>query len=731
MSRFRLVRHLRATSGGGGGGGGASGVTMGINVADTGWTTPNIVLNNIQFGGPTALMPGAVDVPAANMSTDGFVTSLPSGKTAIRYAFQTPEDTSQLAVTFTGGNAVASISPLNCTINAQDLAAGTATITPTHSQQDGGNAPNLDLTPSGTTMPKVTSVIKSGTSGLLSANFATQMAQAVSSGGTIRTLDLTGVNLNQGFFNACFPTPPLSSTNRNSLSGGDWSINDGLNGGRKNDGMPFEVIVQIANQLGCNVWHTLPWNATDDYYQWIADYAAANLTGTLYCEVGNENWNFSFKVPGQARNEAAMAGLNSMYGDIPTVITGSVSGQVLTVQSVISGPAIGTGVAVVTTDGNVGVIMSNGTGTGGTGTYNLRLQDSFTCPSGTRMAVNGGSNAERAAERCIEVMDLMYARFTAAGKTSKFKRVFAWSNALGSGWAASLLDYAPARSGTFSGSHTALKNHVDIYAAGLYWGNGGGSLLDDTPGMSATHYNAIIAAGHREIDQTIANFKAIQTACASRVNAQGATIQAAVYEGGQSFYLSDLTTLQNVMRGPEMYTLTMTWLQKAYTQLGSILLNYYANAGQLSTSSSGSWGAKEGSYQTDYTNVPRMRALKDYVAGVRITLDTTAPVLSGQSASSVTTAGCTLNTTTTKGTGVLYWVITTSATVPTAKQVRNGQNDAGSAAVASGYVDISSSGAKTATVTGLTTGTTYHAYLMHEDITANDSTVVGVTFTTA
>jgi hypothetical protein len=104
-------------------------------------------------------------------------------------------------------------------------------------------------------------------------------------------------------------------------------------------------------------------------------------------------------------------------------------------------------------------------------------------------------------------------------------------------------------------------------------------------------------------------------------------------------------------------------------------------------------------------------------------VDTTAPTLAaplGSQIGSTTTAS--LGVTTNEANGTLYYVVTTSATPPTAAQVKAGQNNSGTAALYAGSQVIISAGAKTATATGITVGTRY-AYYMHEDASANQSTV--------
>lgn len=111
--------------------------------------------------------------------------------------------------------------------------------------------------------------------------------------------------------------------------------------------------------------------------------------------------------------------------------------------------------------------------------------------------------------------------------------------------------------------------------------------------------------------------------------------------------------------------------------------------------------------------------------------DTTAPVLSGAGVNSITGTSAIGNVTTNEGNGTLYHVVTTSATPPTAAQVKLGQNNLGGAAVLSGSQAIGSVGAKSANLTGLASQTVYYIYFMQEDSSANQSTVASATFTTA
>src|SRR5574343_434158 len=111
--------------------------------------------------------------------------------------------------------------------------------------------------------------------------------------------------------------------------------------------------------------------------------------------------------------------------------------------------------------------------------------------------------------------------------------------------------------------------------------------------------------------------------------------------------------------------------------------------------------------------------------------DTTAPTLSSASVTSVGSTTATGNVTTNEGNGTLYSIVSASATAPSAAQIQAGNDHTGSAAVWSGNQAVSSTGAKTFSITGLTASTSYYAYFQHKDSANNNSSVVTSTqFTT-
>jgi hypothetical protein len=96
----------------------------------------------------------------------------------------------------------------------------------------------------------------------------------------------------------------------------------------------------------------------------------------------------------------------------------------------------------------------------------------------------------------------------------------------------------------------------------------------------------------------------------------------------------------------------------------------------------------------------------------------TAPALTSPTGSSSS-----MGATTDEGDGTLYGVITTSNTQPTATQIQAGQSHLGAAATFSGSVAVPGTGARTISVSGLTTGT-YYAHLVQVGAIGDTSNIV-------
>ncbi len=79
------------------------------------------------------------------------------------------------------------------------------------------------------------------------------------------------------------------------------------------DGVPIEVMVDLANRLGFDPWFTLPHLATDDYVREFAGLVASQLADGLtpYVEYSNEVWNTQFAQNEYARDRGTALGLAS------------------------------------------------------------------------------------------------------------------------------------------------------------------------------------------------------------------------------------------------------------------------------------------------------------------------------------------------------------------------------------------------------------------------------------
>ena len=114
------------------------------------------------------------------------------------------------------------------------------------------------------------------------------------------------------------------------------------------------------------------------------------------------------------------------------------------------------------------------------------------------------------------------------------------------------------------------------------------------------------------------------------------------------------------------------------------------------------------------------------------TADTVAPTLTSPTDVANGANAMTGSVSTNEATGTLYWVVTTSATAPSAAQVKAGQNHLGAAAPASGSQAVTTTGVQAMSDNGLAAGTAYFTHFIHEDGAANQSAVSSADgFTTA
>ncbi len=71
-------------------------------------------------------------------------------------------------------------------------------------------------------------------------------------------------------------------------------------------GVPLEIMVALANELGVDAWFTVPHRSTDDYNARFAAAVRAGLNGDqrAYVEYSNEVWNWQFQQAGWADEQA-------------------------------------------------------------------------------------------------------------------------------------------------------------------------------------------------------------------------------------------------------------------------------------------------------------------------------------------------------------------------------------------------------------------------------------------
>ena len=111
--------------------------------------------------------------------------------------------------------------------------------------------------------------------------------------------------------------------------------------------------------------------------------------------------------------------------------------------------------------------------------------------------------------------------------------------------------------------------------------------------------------------------------------------------------------------------------------------------------------------------------------------DETAPTLSSPVGTKTGTTTADGGVTTNEGNGTIYMVTTTSATTPSGAQIIAGTDESNSAAAFDDSLAVSSTGAKTFALTGLTANTTYYNHYTQEDAAGNISTPVSsASFTT-
>jgi len=103
--------------------------------------------------------------------------------------------------------------------------------------------------------------------------------------------------------------------------------------------------------------------------------------------------------------------------------------------------------------------------------------------------------------------------------------------------------------------------------------------------------------------------------------------------------------------------------------------------------------------------------------------DTTPPVLSNPTGTKAGSSGGVGGVSTNEGNGTLHWVVTTSATTPSAAQIKAGQTHTGAAAADSGSQTVTDTGtlSTSPSASGLQDDTNYRFHFVQTDTAGNDS----------
>ncbi|MBN2755061.1 MAG: hypothetical protein JXR81_09425 [Candidatus Goldbacteria bacterium] len=81
-------------------------------------------------------------------------------------------------------------------------------------------------------------------------------------------------------------------------------------------GVPYEVMIELANKLNIPPWLCVPHMATDDYITQLARLIRDNLNSNLrvYLEYSNETWNWQFGQTNYCEDQGELLGFPSFFG---------------------------------------------------------------------------------------------------------------------------------------------------------------------------------------------------------------------------------------------------------------------------------------------------------------------------------------------------------------------------------------------------------------------------------
>jgi hypothetical protein len=303
------VLSLLTTCGSGGSGGSSSGTSggsnasatvpatgttafrLGVDVNTISWWDGSRPFANLIYGtdwqmqGPSG---GAVNVPADDLDANGWVKRLPAGYQVFR-GLSVPASTGNYICRFQGNGSMIVGGP---SVTNVTNGAGFTTFTLTATYPN----PQLayikyDVDPSN----YIRNIDCREASAMATTVFAPEFLSAIRGFKVVRFMKWQPAT--EGNWAVTWAT-------RNKPGDGNYT---------KNDGVPVEVMVDMANQIDADPWFTVPWNADNDYISHFATYVRDHLASgrQVYVETSNEVWNGSYAVSTQAANEAKAEGLPS------------------------------------------------------------------------------------------------------------------------------------------------------------------------------------------------------------------------------------------------------------------------------------------------------------------------------------------------------------------------------------------------------------------------------------
>jgi hypothetical protein len=277
-----------------------TGAKLGTNVATIQFWDGSRPFMNLLYGGPWQMQSatGTVDVPPEDLDSNGWVKSVPAGSTVIR-AISMPAATGDYICRFQGNGQILVGGPAG---NVSYGAGFTKfTVTSTYPQQQ-----NLYLKYDVDPTNYIRNIDCREASASTTGDFAPEFTNTLQGFKTIRFMkwQTDAVEANAGITDAAFPTPTITWANRNKPGDGEFT---------RKDGVPVELEVELANQLGASPFFSMPWNADDNYITQFATYVRDHLGAgqQAYVETSNEVWNWGYWVSKQAVSEAKVEGLAS------------------------------------------------------------------------------------------------------------------------------------------------------------------------------------------------------------------------------------------------------------------------------------------------------------------------------------------------------------------------------------------------------------------------------------